>query len=151
MAVALAVVLYVGSRWLVEALDAGLLTRVDVLRVYVDAVGVRVNQTNRYIADDSVYLNDVVRTVYGDQMRSELLNLQALIDFFNAGIVSTVRSERLNKFHSFCRAMLCTSAAYAVMPFAFEHVASEHANNGQIFSTKSQIFRQKDLNLYVRY
>ena len=90
MAFALAVVLYVGSRWLVEALDAGLLTRVDVLRVYVDAVGVRVNQTNRYIADDSVYLNDVVRTVYGDQMRSELLNLQALIDFFNAGIVSTV-------------------------------------------------------------
>ena len=86
IAVALAVVLYVGSRWVVEALDAGLLTRVDVLRVYVDAVEVRVNQTNRYILDDSVYLNDVVRAVYGDQMRSELLNLQALVDFFNAGM-----------------------------------------------------------------
>jgi len=85
IAVALALVLYVGSRWLVEALDAGLLTRVDVLRVYVDAVAIRVNQTNRYISDDAVYLNDVARAVYGDQMRSELLNLQALVDFFNAG------------------------------------------------------------------
>jgi len=88
IAVALALVLYVGSRSLLEALDAGLLTRVDVLRVYVDAVGVRVNQTNRYISDDAVYLNDVVRAVYSDQMRSELLNLQSLVDFFNAGIVS---------------------------------------------------------------
>jgi len=85
IAIALALVLYVGSRSLVEALDAGLLTRVDVLRVYVDAVGVRVNQTNGYISDDAVYLNEVVRSVYGDQMRSELLNLQALVDFFNAG------------------------------------------------------------------
>jgi len=85
IAVALALVLYVGSRSLVEALDAGLLTRVDVLRVYVDAVGIRVNQTNRYISDDAVYLNDIARAVYGDQMRSELLNLQALVDFFNAG------------------------------------------------------------------
>ena len=94
IAIALALVLYVGSRSLVEALDAGLLTRVDVLRVYVDAVGVRVNQTNGYISDDAVYLNDVVRSVYGDQMRSELLNLQALVDFFNAGrlyrLVSTL-------------------------------------------------------------
>ena len=85
VAVALALVLYVGSRSLVEVLDAGLLTRVDVLRVYVDAVELRVNQTNSYISDDAVYLNDVVRTVYGDQMRSELLNLQALVDFFNTG------------------------------------------------------------------
>jgi len=85
IAIALALVLYVGSRLLVEALDAGLVTRVDALRVYVDSVEVRVNQTNRYIADDAGYLNDVARAVYGDQMRSELLNLQALIDFFNAG------------------------------------------------------------------
>ena len=85
IAVSLALVLCVGSRSLVEALDAGLLTRVDVLRVYVDAVGVRVNQTNRYIVDDAAYLNDVARAVYGDQMRAELLNLQALVDFFNAG------------------------------------------------------------------
>ena len=105
IAIALALVLYVGSRSLVEVLDAGLLTRVDALRVYVDAVQVRVNQTNRYVVyvdavqvrvnqtnryvvDDARYLNDVARAVYGDQMRSELLNLQALIDFFNAGIAS---------------------------------------------------------------
>ena len=86
VAIALAVVLYVGSRSLVEALDAGLLTRVDVLRVYVDSVGVRVNQTNHYITDDAFYLNQVSRAVYGDQMRSELINLQALVDFFNAGM-----------------------------------------------------------------
>jgi len=85
IALALALVLYVGCRSLVDALDAGLLTRVDVLRVYVDAVAIRVNQTNAYIADDASYLNDVARAVYGDQMRSELLNLQALVDFFNAG------------------------------------------------------------------
>jgi len=90
MAIALAVVLYVGCRSLVEALDAGLLARVDALRVYADTVQVRVNQTNRHIADDAAHLNQLARAVYGDQMRSELLNLQALVDFFNAGTLPRV-------------------------------------------------------------
>jgi len=85
IAIALALVLYVGSRSLLDVLDSGLVTRVDILRVYVDSVGVRVNQTNNYISDDAGYLNDVARSVYDDQMQSELLNLQALVDFFNAG------------------------------------------------------------------
>ena len=46
------------------------------------------NQTNRYISDDARYLNDIARTVYGEQMRAELVSLQALIDFFNAGMYS---------------------------------------------------------------
>jgi len=96
IAIALALVLYVGSRSLVDVLDAGLVTRRvdalrvyvrphtdththrrtalkhsdearrhtaglrqtthDALRVYVDSVHVRVNQTNRYISDDARYL-----------------------------------------------------------------------------------------------
>jgi len=91
-AIALVLVLYGGSRSLAEALETGLLTKVDMLRVYVDAVGVRVNQTNSYIVDDGAYLNQAASSVYGDQMRSELLNLQALVDFFNAGMFRCLES-----------------------------------------------------------
>jgi hypothetical protein len=84
VAVILTLMFYVVARSVVVLLDVGLLSSVDALGVYVQSVGVRVNQTNQYIDDTARHLNDLARAVYGEQMKAELINLQSLVEFFNA-------------------------------------------------------------------
>ena len=93
VAVVLTLVFYVVARSVVVVLDAGLLTAAtsasmglrSSLRV-VDAVEVRVNETNRCIDDEARQLNEMAAAIYGSQLRVELVNLQALVEFFNAGM-----------------------------------------------------------------
>jgi hypothetical protein len=94
VAVVLTLLFYIVARSAVVVLDAGLLTAVasaslgihgDAAQI-VDTVEVRVNETNRCVEDEARQLNELAAIVYGGQMRVELLNLQALVEFFNAGM-----------------------------------------------------------------
>lgn len=94
VAVVLTLLFYIVAKSAVVILDAGLLTAVASASLgihggesqIVDAVEVRVNETNRCIEDEARQLNELAAVVYGNQMRVELLNLQALVEFFNAGM-----------------------------------------------------------------
>lgn len=100
VAIVLTLVFYVVARSTVVVLDAGLLTAVASASLgaggdassmptggagAVDAVQVRIDEMNRYIEDEAKQLNDMASAIYGDQLRVELINLQALVEFFNAG------------------------------------------------------------------
>lgn len=62
-----------------------LLTHVNAFGAYVDALGVRVNQTNADIASDARYINDATLRAYDAQVHAELLSLQGFVDRFNTG------------------------------------------------------------------
>jgi len=80
------VLFYVVVKLSMLLLNVEMLTNID----YVNTINLEVNQTNGYLADDSRHFNEITMNVYSAQMRSELLSLQGLLDYFNAGV-------RLNK------------------------------------------------------
>ena len=75
------VLFYVVVRLSMLLLNVEMLTNID----YVNAINLEVNQTNGYMADESRHFNEITMNVYTTQMRSELLNLQGLLEYFNAG------------------------------------------------------------------
>ena len=86
-------VLYAALRVAVLLLDVDLLltaggggSGLGALGVYVDSLSTLVNETNvdaRLAADT---YNDATRLSYVDQLNVQLVNIQSLVEYFNAGI-----------------------------------------------------------------
>ena len=92
VAVVLTLVFYIIARSAIVVLDGGLLTAASSASLgvrgrqrVVDAIEVRVNESNRCIEDEARQLNELATVIYGSQLRVELVNLRALVEYFNVG------------------------------------------------------------------
>lgn len=79
------VLVYAFLRLVSVLLDVRFLVGVRAFGVFVNVLSVQVNQTNIYILDQAKFFNDVAMKTFEAQMDSELANLQAMVEFFNAG------------------------------------------------------------------
>ena len=61
------------------------LTDFGVFRIFLAGLEAQVNQTNWYLGDQAKHFNDVTMKIYESQMRSELLHLQSMLEYFNNG------------------------------------------------------------------
>lgn len=61
------------------------LEEVDAFRAFLAGLEVQVNQTNWYLDSQSEHFNTVTMKIYETQMRSELLHLQSMLEYFNTG------------------------------------------------------------------
>ena len=61
------------------------LVDVDGFQSFVMGLEVQVNQTNWYLSQQADHFNDITMKIYQRQMKSELLNLESMLEFFNQG------------------------------------------------------------------
>ncbi len=66
-------------------LDVSIITQLDGFGVFLGSLDTQLNQTNWYVTDQAAHFNNVTMTIYEGQMRSELLNLQSMLEYFNSG------------------------------------------------------------------
>ena len=71
------------------------LTDFGVFRVFLSGLEAQVNQTNWYLGDQATHFNDVTMRIYESQMRSELLHLQSMLEFFNKGMNPNLMKNKL--------------------------------------------------------
>ena len=57
----------------------------DGFQAYLAGLDVQVNQTNWYLSQQAQHFNNITMKIYEQQMRSELLHLQGMLEYFNAG------------------------------------------------------------------
>lgn len=60
-------------------------SELDGFQAYLAGLDVQVNQTNWYLSQQATHFNNVTMKIYEQQMRSELLHLQGMLEYFNAG------------------------------------------------------------------
>lgn len=53
--------------------------------VFLAGLQTQVNQTNWYLYEQAKHFNEVTMNIYKGQMQAELLNLEGLLEYFNAG------------------------------------------------------------------
>lgn len=79
------VLFYILMKLTVQVLDAMMLVDWDVFSIFLQGVDVYANQTNRYLNQQTQHLNQAAMKAYKNQMNSELLHLQSMLEFFNSG------------------------------------------------------------------
>ena len=57
----------------------------DGFKSFVMGLEVQVNQTNWYLSQQADHFNNITMNIYQRQMKSELLNLETMLEFFNQG------------------------------------------------------------------
>lgn len=61
------------------------LSDIGAFRIFLAGLEAQVNQTNWYLNEQASHFNDVTMKIYESQMRSELLHLQSMLEYFNNG------------------------------------------------------------------
>ena len=74
-----------GSSIAAAIFSADTITNLDGFRTFLVSLDVLVNRTNWYLAEQSNYYNNITMDIYKNQMTSELLNFQSLLQYFNSG------------------------------------------------------------------
>ncbi len=118
-------------------LDIQTLADFGVFRVFLAGLEAQVNQTNWYLNDQAKHFNEVTMNIYESQMRSELLHLQSMLEFFNNGRLKQIAFRKGNtrwigKYGS------------SVMPF-FRNVCCEISEQKYQTCPRSEIFGGVDL------
>lgn len=65
--------------------SADVFVDVNGFRSFLVGLDTRVNQTNWYLREQAKYFNEITIGIYKGQMRSEMLHLQSLVEYFNQG------------------------------------------------------------------
>ncbi len=66
-------------------LSVDTLSDVGAFRLFMAGLEAQVNQTNWYLSQQAAHFNEVTMRIYESQMRSELLHLQSMLEYFNNG------------------------------------------------------------------
>ncbi len=66
-------------------LSVDTLSDVGAFRLFMAGLEAQVNQTNWYLSQQAAHFNQVTMRIYESQMRSELLHLQSMLEYFNNG------------------------------------------------------------------
>lgn len=66
------------------------LSQLEGFSMFSQALDVQINQTNWYLSDQAKHFNKVTMKIYEEQMKSELLNLESMLEYFNSGQCSTL-------------------------------------------------------------
>ena len=82
---ALVVLIHVVIQTACHVFNIHLLLDVGAFGVFMHGLDVQANQTNAYLIDQARHLNEVAMKTYENQMKSELLNLHSMLQFFNSG------------------------------------------------------------------
>ena len=83
--------------------DLDVILAYDGFSVFLQGLDVQVNQTNWYLQDQADHFNQVTMTIYQGQMRSELLNLQSMLDYFSIGEYSgAVHARKFKQLRFVC-------------------------------------------------
>ena len=65
--------------------SADVFVDINGFRSFLVGLDTQVNQTNWYLREQAKYFNDITIEIYKGQMRSEMLHLQSLVEYFNQG------------------------------------------------------------------
>ena len=82
---AVLVLFYIVVATVCTVVDIDVILAVDGFNMFLQGLDVQVNQTNWYLLDQAEHFNQVTMSIYQGQMRSELLNLQSMLDYFTRG------------------------------------------------------------------
>ena len=89
-----------GSSIAAAVFSTDTITNLDGFRTFLVSLDVLVNRTNWYLSEQTDYYNNITMDIYHNQMTSELLNFQTLLQYFNSGeeIVSLLINMLLSNF-----------------------------------------------------
>ena len=65
--------------------SADVFVDINGFRSFLVGLDTQVNQTNWYLREQAKHFNDITIEIYKGQMRSEMLHLQSLVEYFNQG------------------------------------------------------------------
>ena len=86
LAFVLLILFYVVVSVLCVVFSLDTMEEADGFRSFLAGLDVQVNQTNWYLNTQAEHFNSVTMKIYEKQMRSELLHLQSMLEYFNAGV-----------------------------------------------------------------
>ena len=66
--------------------SADMFVDINGFRSFLVGLDTQVNQTNWYLREQSKHFNEITVEIYKGQMRSEMLHLQSLVEYFNQGV-----------------------------------------------------------------
>ncbi len=86
----LLLIFYIVMSVVYSVLSVDAMSDLNGFQSFVAGLDVQVNQTNWYLHQQAKHFNDITMKIYENQMRSELLHLQSMLEYFNAGLFAFI-------------------------------------------------------------